>query len=157
MNKLYLPNPKLYGLVKSVLNIDSKHRVKIKVHGFSMSPFIKHGSIVSIKPFSRMYHIHFGDIIGVTYPNKDRVLIHRVIGLNKNQVLLKGDNNLSNDGWFSIKNIIGIVDVVHGKGINKKNNKLINYLIAYISKTGLLNRILLPILRSIKKKKNQHD
>lgn len=151
MNQFHLTDIQLYGLIKKILQADSVNQATIRMNGYSMTPFIKNGSIVSIKPFNKKKGIHIGDVVAVSCPNNNRIIVHRVIRKRNHLFLLKGDNNIHHDGWFSKENIIGIAHAVPGKRFSSMRCRFINTLIAAGSKTGLLNQLIIPFLRQSKR------
>ncbi len=151
MNKLCLPDSHVYELIKNLLHSDSVHQANITVHGRSMSPFIKSGSIVALKPVNPRRNIRIGDVLAARHLDSGTVLVHRVIWIKKDRFLLKGDNNLKTDGWFSKNSIIGLVDNVYGQGFMAGNRRLLNFFIAAASGTGLLNVFLFPLFRTAKR------
>lgn len=151
MKEFNLSGEDLYGLMESVLNFGPTYRVKVKAKGNSMSPFLKHHSVIVLKPVDTTKKIRFGDIVAVSNKKKNFIIIHRVIGLKKGLYLLKGDNNYSIDGWFDKKDILGIIDEIQGNGFINCKSIWQNTIIAIGSRTGFFNWILFPVLRSFKK------
>nr|WP_279615074.1 S24/S26 family peptidase [Desulfospira joergensenii] len=135
----------------AVLAADPSNRVKVKGHGLSMSPFIRDHNVIVLKPNTSDTQIKFGDIVAIFNKDQTRILIHRVIGKNKNRILIKGDNNIRPDGWYSKQDVLGIVDGIIGKGLIFKYTPLVNIPAAIGSRTGLFNRILFPVLKHLKK------
>lgn len=76
--------------------------------GSSMLPFIQSNSVLHI---NQTNHIVLGDIC-LAVLNNNKFIAHRVIQINntsKKSFLLKGDNNVTTDGWVDEKNISGVV------------------------------------------------
>lgn len=142
--------PRAYSLIKDLLGTNGASQAKIRVHGSSMSPFIRNGSAVVLKPLNPGRGICIGDVLAARRTAAHHVLIHRVIRMKKKQVLLKGDNNFKSDGWFSPNCIIGRVHRVDGSGCIFRNYRLVNFLIAAGSRTGVLNRVFFPLFRKAK-------
>jgi len=82
--------------------------------GFSMTPFIKDGDVVTVAPLPRQ--IKPGQIAAAVSPANGLVIIHRVIRVGKDEVLLKGDNLNTPDGWVGGDGMLGIVTGVERGG-----------------------------------------
>ena len=82
--------------------------------GTSMYPEIKNGDILIIqKKDSPVFSINIGDIIVFKDLNGKNVA-HRVVGINNNKYLVKGDNLPEPDGFVEYDDIIGkVVDIIH--------------------------------------------
>jgi len=151
MKEISLSGENLYNLIESVFSRKLKTKVKIQCRGFSMSPFIKDKDTVVIKAIDSQTHFSVGDIVAVINSIKKRAIIHRIIRIKKDLYQIKGDNLINDDGWYSKKNIIGIIDSVAGKETRNFTKSLrLNKWIALGSRSGLLNRVIFPILRSLK-------
>ncbi len=132
-------------LVKEVLGKGGDCRLKVK--GFSMSPFIKDSDVVTISP---VYDASpgFGDVIAFVHPKADKFFIHRVVRKIGGAYLVKGENSLEPDGLIERKDILGIITRVErdGKkvffGLGPER-----FLIALLTRTNLLFPILRPAWR----------
>jgi hypothetical protein len=84
--------------------------------GFSMSPFIKNGDIISVSPLpSRLPSI--GDVVAFIHPVTKLLCIHRVLSRNKYSILVQGDNMPHNpDGMIHGNAVIGRVTLVERRG-----------------------------------------
>lgn len=127
--------------------LDRSADFRFQAQGYSMSPFIKNYDIITISPVFQN-KVATGDIVVVLFRDKRSVLVHRIIDRNNGQFIIKGDNNKSDDGFFKTDQIIGVVTKVerNGRKIWYGRNKT-GKLIAFLSKTGLLNSFILPVLR----------
>ncbi len=127
--------------------------IKVKGYGNSMSPFIKSGETIFLRPINMKTKVKTGDIIAVTDKNEEKIIIHRVIGRKNISVQLKGDNCKKDDGWLSQDNIIGIAiqkEKLSGEIVLFEKWK--NILIALASKTKILNYCILPFGRCLNNK-----
>ena len=90
MQQIIIPNNVILPEVEKLLNDD--HPVIIKVKGRSMLPFIVGGrdSVELLKPYS----LKKGDIVLAHLPN-DQFVIHRIIGIEGDEVRLMGDGNIA--------------------------------------------------------------
>jgi signal peptidase I len=81
--------------------------------GTSMYPEIKHGDILIIQEKeSPSFYIQIGDIVAFE-DLTGKVIAHRVIGINGDKYLVKGDNLVEPDGFIKYDDIIGkVVKVV---------------------------------------------
>ena len=146
--ELNLSGRDLYQVMQSVLDKNASFRFTAK--GFSMSPFIRDQDIITIFPVP-FRGPDVGDVVVVKNKISGSAVVHRVIKEIKANYLIKGDNCQEFDGLFSGNQIAGIITKVErdgkqiwfGKGPGKT-------LIALVSRTGALNKIILPVLRKIK-------
>lgn len=119
--------------------------------GGSMSPFIKGGSILTVKPRER---ISIGDVI--LYKSKKGLTAHRVIGKRnfngKSFFVTKGDNLRYRDDAVSYSEILGKVVRVESEKkkieLDSLTRRVLNYAIAIAS--PLFLPMALSILRKIK-------
>ena len=111
--ELSLSGPALLELLEAVLTKGASFRFQAK--GFSMSPFIKDGDIVTISPVSGNMP-GLGDVVAFTHPNNRRLVVHRVIGKEKDFWIIGGDNTPEADGHIPGKNVLGCVTQVEREG-----------------------------------------
>ena len=130
-------------LVKEVLSKGVECRLQVK--GYSMSPFIKDGDVITISPVPGSLP-RFGDVIAFIHPKTEKLLIHRVVWKSGDACLVKGENALEPDGLIKKEDILGLVTKVERKG------KRIflglgpeRFLIALLTRTNLLR----PVLRFV--------
>lgn len=138
----------LVELVKEVLDKGAVCRFQVK--GYSMSPFIKDGDMITLSPVAGSSP-GLGDVIAFTHPKTEKLLIHRVIWKNRDAYLLKGESSLEPDGLIKKENILGLVTKVERKG------KRIflglgpeRFLIALLTRKNLLLPILSPLWRRLR-------
>lgn len=79
--------------------------------GRSMEPAIPGGAIISFEYYP--ISINEGDI--VTFKMAGKLVCHRVVEVDGDEVRMKGDNNLIDDGWFHRREIIGKLPQVSGQ------------------------------------------
>lgn len=102
--------------------------VNMAVSTNSMYPTIISGSIIEIKKFDE-YKV--GDVIILETSNG--FLVHRIIKINKNAVVTKGDNNINEDECYQVADIRGKVIRVNGNNrglydyFNLAKNKIKNF------------------------------
>lgn len=130
-------------VVKAVLAKGAVCRFQVKGH--SMSPFIKDGDVVTVSPLFGTAP-HLGDVVAFIHPGPDKLVIHRVVGRKDDSCIIIGDNTFEIDGPVSTGNILGRVTrverggkrIIVGLGLER-------YLIAFLSRSGLLSSVLPPI------------
>jgi len=146
-----MPNDHFAELIAAVLSKDKLFRFQAK--GYSMSPFIQSGDVVTISPISG--NINFGEAVAI-FDSKKHLFLHRVVKISGDKFLLQGDSNPTIDGWFNRKEILGSVTNV------ERRSKIIQIglgperiFIAFLSVNGWLmpliafSRRLLSILKSV--------
>ncbi|MCJ7774120.1 MAG: signal peptidase I [Desulfobacterales bacterium] len=115
--------------------------------GFSMSPFIKDGDIITIQPLSDK-EPSVGDVAAIFYTVTEKLVVHRLIGKKGASFIAKGDNNPEMDGVVPQEKILGKVRIIerNGKkillGLGKER-----FLIAWLMRRGLF----LPLIRKSQK------
>jgi len=130
--------------------LKSGHTMKYKALGHSMSPFIKSGSILTIRPEKKIYR---GDVI--LCKSGDSLFAHRVIAKNylngESIFITKGDNLSNRDPEINPQSVLGKVIEVEYDGImvcmSSLQRRITNYIIAIMS--GSLLSFVLFILRKM--------
>ncbi len=145
--ELSLPSQHLEKLMRGVLSKGACFRFQGK--GFSMSPFIKDGDVLTITPVQTSAP-GFGDVVVFTHPHTGKLIIHRIIGKKAGSYLTKGDNAPEGDGLISRAAILGRVTKV------ERNGKYISlglgpdrFIIAFVIRKGLLP-LLNPVWRFVR-------
>ena len=116
--------------------LKSGHIMKYRALGHSMSPFIKSGSILTIKPDKK---IDMGDVI--LCKSGDSLFAHRVIAKNslngESIFITKGDNLSDRDPEVNSQSVLGKVIEIEYEGITAcmslLQRRITNYLIATMS------------------------
>lgn len=145
--EISLYSPQLIGLMRAVHDRGGVFRFKAR--GFSMSPFIRDGDILTVARPAGGYRV--GEVVAFVRPGCDKLAVHRIAGRRGGCFLIKGDNCSDQDGWFSASDILGRVtrverrsrDVSGGLGIFRRP-------VAALSRWCLLPILLFPprLLRS---------
>lgn len=132
-----IPNSQFAELVKAVITKGKPCRFMAK--GFSMSPFIHGGDVITISPIKEK--VSTGNIV-ILFNGQERLLVHRIIELANEMVLTKGDNSNEFDGWTTQNNILGVVSTV------EHNSRSVRFglgperrAISWLSKKGYLQPI----------------
>jgi signal peptidase len=105
-----MPNDRFAELIAAVLSKGKQFRFQAK--GYSMSPFIQNGDIVTISPQSRI--INLGEVVAI-FDSKKHLFLHRVVKIRGDKFLVQGDSNPTIDGWFIRNEILGFVTNVERK------------------------------------------
>jgi signal peptidase I len=131
-----MPNAAFADLMKAVLAKGAPFR--FEAGGFSMSPFIRHGDIITIAPSPSRFRR--GEVVAFMSPETGKLTVHRILRLSPRRgYLIKGDNTPAPDGRVVHSVIIGrVIRVEHrGKrvriGLGPERA-----LIALLSRIGLL-------------------
>ena len=137
----------LSNLLRDVLHNGSHCR--FQTTGYSMSPFIKGGDVITISPL--LSSLGIGDVVAFIHPVTSRLAIHRVVGRKGDSYLIKGDNTHDTDGLVHKAKILGYITGV------ERNGRSVSlglgperFLIAFINRTGLFSLLLFPIWRIIR-------
>jgi hypothetical protein len=146
-DELPLAGTAFITLLRAVL--DKGVSFRFRATGFSMSPFISNGDVLTVFPLSGRPRL--GDVVAFVKQGTGRLAIHRVVATSAGGCLIKGDNSSKDDGYVPIANILGRITKVERNG----KNVLLGlgperYLIAFLARKGLLIPLLLPVLRRLK-------
>jgi signal peptidase I len=128
-------------LMREVLAKGAKFHFRAK--GWSMSPFIKDGDVITIAPAAQEKPA-LGKVVAFTQPLSGQLIVHRVIGMQGVAFLIQGDNNAGQaDGLVQSGDILGCVTRV------ERNGRQVylglgpeRCLIAWLSRGGWLGRLL---------------
>ncbi len=137
-----------FALLKDILCKGSQCRFQAK--GYSMSPFIRDGDVLTISPLPDSSPI-IGDIVAFVHPETKKLTIHRIISRKGDSYIIKGDNANESDGLLRKENILGLVT-----GIERDGRKVFiclgpeRFLIAFLNRRGLLFPLLLSLRRIIR-------
>ena len=110
---LSLSGPALLDMLRAVL--DRRVPIRFSAPGFSMSPFIKDGDVITVSDIAA-HAIRLGDVVAFVNPCNERLAVHRVVGFKKEARLIKGDNSREPDGWIPCVQILGRVTGVERRG-----------------------------------------
>ena len=94
-------------IIESELNsshCDTDSSLTVIAHGDSMLPLIQNGDKIKLQ--NNLGNISIDDIVAVSY-NKT-IILHRVVDMNNEMIVTKGDNNIFYEIPISKKNIIGV-------------------------------------------------
>jgi signal peptidase I len=145
--ELSLSGQPLKELLRSVLDKGASFRFRAK--GFSMSPFVKDGDVVTVAPILGTAP-GVGDVVVFIHPRTEKLVVHRVVGKRADSYFIKGDNSPEGNGLVWKANILGHVTKV------ERNGKEIflglgpeRFIIAFLTRRGLLP-LLLTVWRLVR-------
>jgi signal peptidase I len=144
--ELSFPNQPFKELLMEVLHRGAAFRFMAK--GFSMSPFIKDGDVITVASTSND-RPRFGDVAVFVNPDTERLVIHRIVGKGSNfHLSIKGDNLPTRKHLVPVSQILGRVKRV------ERNGRAVSLglgpekaLIAFLSRRRLLLPLLVPVWR----------
>jgi signal peptidase I len=140
-----MPSAAFAELMAAVLDKDVPFR--FTAPGFSMSPFIRDGDVITIAP----RRLRYGDVVAFMSPCRGKLTVHRIVHISSEGYLIKGDNTPEPDGRIPMSSIIGrVVRVEHrgkrmwlGLGIER-------IAIAFLSRHGWFFPVLIPLWRMVR-------
>ena len=139
-----ISNPGFTELLKEVLLKGKPFR--FQAAGYSMSPFIRSGDLITISPVSDPLRI--GDIVAFINPCNNKLSVHRIISKVPNGYLLRGDNSPKEDGIVLLNEIFGRVIHIERNGrrvrLGLGSERII---IAFLSRYNWLIVLLSPFRR----------
>ncbi len=151
-NELTLDSKSFCQLLDTATKNKHVKKIIVKGHGGSMAPFIKNKDLMTIKVIDDSIHVKKGDVVAVSDKGSNKIIVHRVIGSKNSLFQTKGDNNSMTDGWFQKDLIIGIIiKIQRHSGKTYYPKRWYGLIIAFLSKTLILNTVLLPVARYFKK------
>lgn len=137
-DSLPLSGESLTEIMKAVLA--QKKPFRFRATGLSMSPFIKDGDIVTVRPLGRKPP-RTGDIVAFLYPGTGKVAVHRIVREKSGRFSLKGDNVPASDGSLPLDRILGTVSRVERAGVKVSlGGRAGAAAIASLSRSGLLSK-----------------
>jgi len=134
---LSLSGAALLELVRPVL--DKGLPVRFQAKGFSMSPFIRDGDVITLLPFARRPPA-LGDVAAYLQPASGRLVVHRLVDRTSSGWLIQGDNAPSGlDGPVPAGELLARVARVERQGRRVwLGLGLESRVIAYLSRTSRL-------------------
>ena len=130
---LRLAAPLLRGLLSDGIP------VCVEVGGHSMTPFIRRGDLVTLRPRSG-HRLPVGAVLLLQDANR-RLLLHRHLGWAAGRIVPRGDNTAAADATVAPEQVLGVVTRVQRRGrrvwagLGPEGR-----LIAWLSRGGLLRR-----------------
>lgn len=114
--------------------------LRFRAGGLSMSPFIKDGDVLTIRPLGGEAP-RTGDIVAFIHPETGKAAVHRVVRGKSGLFSLKGDNSPLADGIVVLEQILGTVCRVERSGKDiRLGGKRGGAVIAALSRSGWLGK-----------------
>ena len=111
--ELPLSGEDLLGLLSEVLA--KGVRIRFRASGYSMSPFIRDGDVITVRPCKKT-DLRKGAVAAYVRPMNDHLAVHRIVGGTEAGFALKGDHEPIADYPVAASGIIGVVDRVERNG-----------------------------------------
>lgn len=108
-----MSGPGLRDLLQAVLARDMS--LRFRARGFSMTPFIQDGDVITVAPFSGRKP-SLGDVMAFIHPRANKLVVHRGLRQQGDAWQLCGDNVTVSDGLVPANNIIGRVNRIERNG-----------------------------------------
>jgi hypothetical protein len=145
-SELSIPGPEMAELLGTVLKKGKRFRFKAK--GFSMSPFIRDGDLLTLSCYSSRLP-RTADIVAFVQPDIGKLIIHRIVGRRGEFFMVKGDNHSGRYENVLKGSILGYVQAIE-KGSKKRylGLGLERFLIAWLSRNNFLP-VFLAVARRI--------
>ena len=115
-NSIYIPNQLFFAEVQAQIRQGKK--VKIRVRGNSMLPFIRNNDEALLIP-PTPEHIQKGTPV-VALTDELGIVLHRIYKIKDEQIILRGDGNLRGQEVCRFEDIIGRVVRLKGRGGKRK-------------------------------------
>ena len=117
---------------------------RFRASGMSMSPFVRSGDVLTISPLAGP--LQLGDIVAFRDSASGRFAVHRVVDLENQGLLIKGDNCAEPDGWMAPEAILGRVTRVERAGHEiRLGLEGERFIIAALSRAELLIPLVKPV------------
>lgn len=111
--ELPLSGEDLLGLLSEVLA--KGVRFRFRASGYSMSPFIRDGDVITVRP-CKGASLRKGTVAAYVRPLDGQLAVHRIVGGTEAGFALKGDHEPVADHPVAASAILGVVDRVERNG-----------------------------------------
>lgn len=111
---LTLEGPLLIGLLQNLVPRGASLRLQAK--GCSMAPFLRDGDVLTLSPI-RTHPLSTGDIVAFTFPQSEKLAIHRICRTIGENYLIRGDYCPEPDGLIAKKYIVALVSRIERNGM----------------------------------------
>lgn len=135
---LPLSGAALTELLRAVL--DKGRPFRFRAGGWSMSPFIKDGDVITVAPLAGR-RPRPGEIVAFLHPKTGHVAVHRVVRMDDGRFSIRGDNAHAPDGALTSERILGAVTRIERGGRKVRGTgRAASAAVALLSRTGALAR-----------------
>jgi hypothetical protein len=116
--------------------------LRFKARGFSMSPFIQDGDVLTVVPHPAR-RPRSGEVVAFYHPKTGKLVVHRVLARRAGGYLLRGDNTPEADGLIPAAHVLGRVARVERRGRRVRLGQgTVGRLIAMLARHELLEPLL---------------
>lgn len=128
--------------------------LNIKVHGFSMYPFIRNGDIISIHPCNASF-LRLGDV-ALYHVDRKKLVAHRIVGkhIQHGQIFLRmcADATLDYNEWIPACNVLGkIVSIQREQKVLHLDKGFLRFLSFFWAKCFPVSHVLFRLSCVVKK------
>jgi hypothetical protein len=135
-NDFIIEHNDLIDLIRAAVSKGAS--ISFRARGSSMSPFIKNGDLITVSPPDNPIP-RCGDVMAFLHPLTGGIIVHRLIKMQGDHFVMKGDNRYGTDGCVPKEGLLGRVTGVKRGGKDIKPGLGPERLfIALFSRTGLL-------------------
>jgi signal peptidase I len=126
--------------------LDKGTPFRFQAAGFSMTPFIRNGDVITIAPGA--FRVRFGDVVAFDLPPSGKLVVHRIVGRSRDGFIIKGDNSPSFDVGVPGSRILGRVARVERRGKRVRlGSGVERFAVAFLSRHGWLRPIVWTVWR----------
>lgn len=141
--ELPISSAALIELMRAVRDKGASFR--FRAAGFSMSPFIKDGDVITVAPL-KSGRPHTGDVVAFVHPVSSRLVVHRVVQKRDRGYVIKGDATGEADGLVPQDRLLAQVTAVERGGRHVRLGMgWERLLIALLTRTGLFLSLVIPL------------
>ncbi len=147
--ELSLSDTALIEIIRAVLGKGRPFR--FKANGFSMSPFIRDGDVITVFPLLDNLP-RLGEVVACILPESRALATHRIIGEKNGLYILQGDNVPKADGLLPKVDILGCVQKVEraGKRVSLGLGSERFLIVLFLRYKRILFPLALPVWRLIR-------
>jgi signal peptidase I len=145
--QLAMPNAAFAELMTAVLDKGAPFR--FQATGFSMTPFIRSGDVITVAPTPA--RVRIGDVVAFQLPESGKLVVHRVVAVSRDGFTIKGDNSPLSDARVPAPSILGrVARVERGSKRVRFGSGVERVAVAYLSRRGWLTRIVWTTWRFVR-------
>lgn len=119
----------------------SGRHFRFQASGQSMYPLIHNGDILTVSPLANK--VYLGEVIVCLKPTEKTLVVHRIIHIQENKYLIRGDYTPSPDGLVTGNCLIGrVTRIEHAGRSSHWGLGLERILLAFLSRRGWLEPLI---------------